>query len=163
MAAEQWIRREMDVLIECFDLCSRGSDQFPAGSPISGVFHEEVASQACQATLFLFVSQNELNELNELNEFEETNPENSVPEPEITISEFDNPRKDFSSHSGETPSDIPAELERSGKWIEPEMSRKVLEWILLAGFYCRRFQERIDQIQRENQQLHDQVGFSLQF
>ena len=127
VAAEQWIRREMDVLIECSDLCSRGSDQFPAGSAISGVFREEIALQACQATLFLFVSQNELNELNELNEFEETNPENSVPETENTISEFQNPRKDCSSHSSETPADIPAELESSGKWIEPDMSRKVLE------------------------------------
>lgn len=124
MAAEQWIRREMDVLIECSDLCSRGSDQFPAGSAISGVFREEIALQACQATLFLFVSQSELNELNE---FEESNPENSVPETENTISEFQKPRKDFSSHSSETPADIPAELESSGKWIEPDMSRKVLE------------------------------------
>lgn len=121
MAAEQWIRREMDVLIECSDLCSRGSDQFPAGSAVSGVFREEIALQACQATLFLFVSQTELTE------FEETNPENSVPETENTISEFESPRKDFSSHSSETPADIPAELESSGKWIEPEMSRKVLE------------------------------------
>lgn len=124
MAAEQWIRREMDVLIECSDLCSRGSDQFPAGSAISGVFREEIALQACQATLFLFVSQSELNELNE---FEESNPENSVPETENTISEFQKPRKDFSSHSSETSADIPAELESSRKWIEPDMSRKVLE------------------------------------
>lgn len=121
VAAEQWIRREMDVLIECSDLCSRGSDQFPAGSAISGVFREEIALQACQATLFLFVSQNELNE------FEESNPENSVPETENTISEVQKPRKDFSSHSSETSADIPAELESSRKWIEPDMSRKVLE------------------------------------
>ena len=118
VAAEQWIRREMDVLIECSDLCSRGSDQFPAGSAISGVFREEIALQACQATLFLFVS---------LNEFEESNPENSVPETENTISEVQKPRKDFSSHSSETSADIPAELESSRKWIEPDMSRKVLE------------------------------------
>ena len=121
LAAEQWIQREMEALIECFELCSRGSDQFPAGSVMSGLFRGEIALQACQATFFLFVSPNELNE------FEESNLENSVPETENIISEPETPPKERVSQSSETPSDIPAEVEPSGKWIESEMSRKVLE------------------------------------
>ena len=110
-AAERWIRREVDALIECLDLWARGSDLFPAGSAMSGVFREKIALQACQATFFLFVSQNELAE------FEESSQENGVPASESTT-----------PLSPQTPA-TPAELAGEEKWIASDVSRKVLEWI----------------------------------
>lgn len=81
---------------------------FPAGSTISRVFREELALEACHMTFFLFISNSELAE------FEESELEISSVEP---IQE-----------ANETSEEDFAGIESDAKWIEPEMSRKVLEW-----------------------------------